>query len=123
MADVTKMSDRVIEYAERASAMAEAAQGKKSIRSRGLGRWLLLPAAGAGLYAMVRSGAVSRRARGAVNEAMTKAAELPDDLLSRVRQTPRRSTQRSASRNGATRRQATSARRRRTTARAKSSSR
>ena len=87
MNDVNKLSERVIEYAERMSAMADAAQGKKQIRSRGTSRWLLLPVAGAGLYAMARSKTFARQAKGAANEAKSLASELPDELLKRVRQT------------------------------------
>jgi len=85
MSDINRLSERVIEYAERASAMADAAQGKKRIRSTGLA-WLALPAAGAGLYALARSKSVTRQAKGAMAEVKTRATELPDDLLGLVRQ-------------------------------------
>ena len=53
MADVHKLSERVIDLAERSSAVADAAQGK-GVRRRGVPtRWILLPAAGAGLYALM----------------------------------------------------------------------
>ena len=86
MSDINKLSERVIEYAERASAMSDAAHGKKRIRGSGTMQWLLLPAAGAGLYAVMRSRTFTRQAKGAVNEAKTRAAELPDELLGLVRQ-------------------------------------
>jgi hypothetical protein len=127
MADVNKLSERVIEYAERASAMSDAAQGKKRIRTGGMARWLLLPAAGAGLYAMARSKAVTRQAKGALDEAKSRAAELPDELLSVVRQASKTSgvstsTSSSSSRNGSTQRRRSSSSPRRTT-RARASSR
>ena len=122
MSDVNKFSERVIEYAERASAMADAAQGRKRIRSSGAGRWLLLPAAGAGLYALARSKSVTRQARGAMNEAKVRASELPDELLSRVRESSQATEATSAS-NGAPRKRQTSSSRRKSSARTKASSR
>jgi hypothetical protein len=122
MSDVNKLSERVIEYAERASAVADAAQGKKRIRNGRLGRWLLLPAAGAGLYAMVRSKAFTRQAKSAVNEAKTRATELPDELMSRVGQTTKTSRT-SASRNGSSGRRTTSSNRRTSSSRKKTASR
>ena len=124
MADVNKLSERVIEYAERASAMSDAAQGKKRIRTGAMGRWLLLPAAGAGLYAMARNTAVKRQAKGALDEAKSLASELPEELMSRVRQTskaPSGTSSTAASRNGTTRRRKTSSSRRRSTRTAASS--
>ena len=55
MADIHKLSRQVIDYAvERAADVADAAKGKG--RSNAVGtRWLVLPAAGAALYALVRS--------------------------------------------------------------------
>jgi hypothetical protein len=122
MSTVNRLSEQVIEFAERASAMSDAAQGKKAVRSRGLGRWLLLPAAGAGLYAMAKNKTVTRRAKGAMDDAKARASELPDELLGRVRQTSQPSTT-SASRNGSASRRRTSTSRKRSTARSKASSR
>ena len=119
MNDINKLSERVIEYAERASAMSDAAQGKKRIRRSGTMRWMLLPAAGAGLYAMVRSKAFTRQAKDAVSEAKTRAAELPDELMGLVRQsssTSRTTSSSSAARNGSRRRSSTGTNRRKTTA-------
>ena len=53
VSDVNKLSERVIEYAERASAMADAAQGKKRIRSTGGGA---LADASGGWRRLVRDG-------------------------------------------------------------------
>ena len=117
MNEINKLSERVIEYAERASAMSDAAQGKKRIRSSGTMRWMLLPAAGAGLYAMVRSKAFTRQAKDAVSEAKTRAAELPDELMGLVRQSPSsRTTSSSAAKNGSGRRSSSGTSRRKTTA-------
>jgi hypothetical protein len=121
MSDVNRLSERVIEYAERASAMADAAQGKKRVRS-GVGSWLLLPAAGAGLYAIARSRSVTRQASDVMNGARVRASELPDELLGRIRQTSR-SASTAANRNGAPRRRQASSNRGRGSARTKSASR
>jgi hypothetical protein len=95
MADIHKFSERVIDYAERLSNVADAAQGKRMGRRRnGVSGWLLLPAAGAGLYAMVRSEFFSRQAKEVVDEAKTRASELPADLMKSVRQTTQKSRRR-----------------------------
>jgi hypothetical protein len=83
MNGVQKLSSRVIDYAERMSAMADAAEGKR--QPRHLTRWLVLPASGAALYALVRSESFSRGAKEVVGEAKTRASELPEDLVGRVR--------------------------------------
>jgi len=121
VSDVNKLSERVIEYAERASAMADAAQGKKRIRSAGLARWLILPAAGAGLYAMARSTSVTRQAKDAMTEVKSRATELPDELLGLVRESsqPARTESRS---NGTSRPRKRSSARKKTTARTKTAS-
>jgi hypothetical protein len=68
MAAVHEFSERVIDYAERLSDMADVAQGKhhRRVRTR---RWLLLPATGAALYAVLRSDMFSRQAKEVVEEA------------------------------------------------------
>jgi hypothetical protein len=85
MAAVHKFSERVIDYAERLSYIADAAQGKHHRRVR-TPRWLLLPATGAALYAVLRSDMFSRQAKEVVEEAKSRASDLPDDLVMRVRQ-------------------------------------
>ena len=87
MADVHKFSERVIDLAERTSAVADAAQGK-GVRRRGIPRrWLLLPAAGAGLYALTTNRSFKRQAKNAMNQAKERASDLPEDLVDRVQQT------------------------------------
>jgi hypothetical protein len=101
MADVHKLSERVIDLAERTSAVADAAQGK-GVRRRGPGaRWLLLPAVGAGLYALMTNGTFTRQAKSVMSQAKERASDLPDDLADRVQQatgqkTSSRSTGRSS---------------------------
>jgi hypothetical protein len=107
MADINKLSEQVIDLAERLADMSDAAKGKGS-RRRSTGRqWVVLPVAGAGLYALATSGSFARQARGVMNQAKARASELPDDLLSRIRQT----SQTSASGSGRQPRSRSSARR------------
>jgi hypothetical protein len=97
MAGIQKLSEQVIDYAERASDMADAAQGRHRRVGSTLTRWVVLPASGAALFALVRSNYVSRQARDVVDGAKTRASELPDDLMSRVRQVANGSTSTSRS--------------------------
>lgn len=94
MADtVHKFSDRMIDWAVRIENVSDAAKGK-AVRRRGPGtRWLLLPAAGAGLYAVATNRAFSRQAKDVMGQAKTRASELPDDLMGRLRQTAEKSSQ------------------------------
>jgi hypothetical protein len=97
------MSTQVIDYAERLSNMADAAEGKRR-HTRQTTRWLLLPVSGAAAYAFLKSDFFSRRAKDLVEDARTRAAELPDDLMTRVRQ----ATDASAGQDGSRRRSSTS---------------
>lgn len=83
---IQKLSAQVIDYAERVSDMADVAQGKHP-RRRAMPRWIALPASGAALYALVRSEYFSRQAKEVIDEAKSRAAELPDDLVTRIRDT------------------------------------
>lgn len=86
MADIHKLSDRVIDLAERMANVADAAQGKRRTGSTGMTRWIVLPAAGAALYGLVRTEFFTRQAKGVVDEAKTRASDLPNDLMTTVRQ-------------------------------------
>jgi hypothetical protein len=108
MTDIHKLSDKVIDLAERAANVADAAQGKRRTGSIGMTRWIMLPAAGAALYALVTTEFFTRQAKDVVDEAKTRASDLPNDLMKTVRQ-----TQKPAGRSGnrsQRRRQASSAR-------------
>lgn len=120
MNGVHKLSSHVIDYAERMSAVADAAQGKR--QPRNLMRWLVLPASGAALYALVRSESFSRSAKEVVGEAKTRASELPEDLVGRVRDATRSASQSSSSSSSSNGRSSASTPRRRTT-KSRSSSR
>jgi hypothetical protein len=108
MADVHKLSERVIDYAERTSAVADAAQGK-GLRRRQTGmRWLLLPAAGAGLYALMTNGSFTRKAREVMTEAKDRASDLPEELVDRVQEATGTTKSRPSSQKSATSRSRTS---------------
>ena len=92
MAGIQSISGQVIDYAERVSDMADAAQGRQRRVGSTLTRWVVLPASGAALFALARSNYVSRQAKDVVDGAKSRASELPDDLMSRVRQVANGST-------------------------------
>lgn len=85
MSGIHTFSARVIDYAERLSRIADAAEGKRP-QEGGRTRWIVLPATGAALYALVKSDFFSRRAKGVAREAKTLASELPDELMGRVQE-------------------------------------
>ena len=95
MNDIRKFSDHVIDLAERAANMADAAQGKRRTGSTGMTRWVMLPAAGAALYALVRTEFFTRQAKDVVDEAKTRASDLPNELMNSVRQTSQKPAGRS----------------------------
>ena len=100
MADIHRFSEKVVDLAERLEDVADAANGK-GIRRGSLGtRWLILPAVGAGLYALATNGSFARQARGVVDQAKTRASDLPDDLVARIRQASQKTSSRG---NGARR--------------------
>ena len=92
MADINRVSEQVLDYAQRFADVVDAAQGRGNRKGTLSARWLILPLAGAGAYALMTSGAFTRQARGVLNDAKERASELPGDLLGRVRQTGAGST-------------------------------
>jgi hypothetical protein len=100
MADMQKLSKQMVEYAERFADITDAAKGRGRSHSGKGTRWLILPAAGAGLYALF----TSKRTKGVIEEAKSRASDLPEDLVNRVRQTSQSSgdggTARRTSQNG-----------------------
>jgi hypothetical protein len=90
MRDFNKISKQAADVAERVADVADAARGEGPRKSGGGrwfgGRWLLLPAAGAAVYAVARRGSdVPRRAKDLVGQVKERASEMPDlDLLDRV---------------------------------------
>jgi len=85
MGTIQKLSSQVIDYAERVSDMADAAQGKHHQRTGLTTRWLLLPASGAALYALVKSDAFSRPAKEVMDEAKARRrAAVPGTMVERA---------------------------------------
>src|ERR1700745_80040 len=80
MADMNKFSEQVIDMAERFADITDAAQGRGNRKSTGA-RWLIIPAAGAGLYALGASGSFKRGAKKVMSQARERASELQDDLM------------------------------------------
>jgi hypothetical protein len=114
MGSIQRFSDTVIEYAERLSNVADAAAGKRAPGNRNGGavtttRWLFLPAAGAGLYALVKSDFFTRQAKEVMGDAKARASDLPTDLMNAVRQSSQKPTQQrsSTSQRSATQRSGT----------------
>lgn len=87
VADMHKFSRQMIDLAQRLDAITDAVEGKATGRAGRGTRWVLLPAVGAGIYALATNGSFARRTRGAVEQVKARAADLPEDLLKRVRQT------------------------------------
>jgi hypothetical protein len=86
MADMDKFSDRLIDLAERFADVTDAAQGRGNRHGGSFrARWLIIPAAGAGLFAL-GEGSVTRQAKSVAKQANDRAPELPDDLMKRVHQ-------------------------------------
>ena len=85
MADINKFAEQVIDFAERFADITDAAQGKGNRKGVGA-RWLVLPVAGAGLYALGTNGSFTRKTKKVMNQAKTRASELPNDLMNRVEQ-------------------------------------
>jgi hypothetical protein len=112
MADIYKFSDRVVDMGERLADVADAVQGKGNRKERGGSRWLLLPVAGAGLFALGASASFTRQAKSVFNQAKERASDLPEDLVDRVQQatgvTGSSQKRTSASRTGNQRRRKTS---------------
>ena len=88
MAEVNKMSEGLIDMAERFADVVDAAQGRGARKAGHGARWLILPAAGAGMYALATSSsAFARRTRKLMSRAKDRATDLPDaDLFGRVKE-------------------------------------
>jgi len=108
MADINKFAEQVVDLAERFADITDAAKGKGNRKGVGA-RWLVLPVAGAGLYALGSNGSFTRKTKKVMNQAKARASELPNDLMNRVEQVsggtesrsknaPRQTAQKSASR-------------------------
>jgi hypothetical protein len=110
VADIYKFSDRVVDMGERLADVADALQGKGNRNGRGGVRWLILPAAGAGLFALGTSRSFTRQAKSVFDQAKERASDLPEDLVGRVQQATG-ATANKASRSGSSGRSGGSRRR------------
>ena len=88
MAEVKKMSEGLIDMAERFADVVDAAEGRGARKAGNGAKWLILPAAGAGVYALATSSsAFARRTRKLMSRAKDRATDLPDaDLFGRVKE-------------------------------------
>jgi hypothetical protein len=88
MADVNKFSEGLIDVAERFADVVDAAQGRGGRNSGSGAKWLILPAAGAGAYALATSSSsLARKTRKLMSRAKDRATDLPDaDLVGRVKE-------------------------------------
>jgi hypothetical protein len=118
MAEMNRLSEGLIDAAERFADVVDAAQGNGARKGGHVARWLILPAASATAVALVTSGSgVARETRKLLGRAKDRATDLPDaDLFGRVQELTGRGSQ-SPSTNGQSRRTRSSTRRRRTTSR------
>ena len=117
MADMDRFSERLVDLAERFADVTDAAQGRGNRQGGIRARWFVVPAAAAGIYMLGASGSVRRQAGNVAKQAKDRAADLPDDLMSRVHRATRKTTTSGARSNGrSTKRSTTRARSRRRTA-------
>ena len=125
MADIDRFSERLVDLAERFADVTDAAQGRGNRQGGIRPRWFLLPVAAGGMYLLGASGSLRRQAGNVAKQAKERAAELPDDLMSRVHKATRKPTTSGAARsNGRSTRRSTGRTRSRSrrTARASSAS-
>jgi hypothetical protein len=117
MADMDRFSERLVDLAERFADVTDAAQGRGNRQGGIRARWFVVPAAAAGIYMLGASGSVRRQAGNVAKQAKDRAADLPDDLMSRVHRATRKTTTSGTRSNGrSTTRSTTRARSRRRTA-------
>ena len=117
MADMDRFSERLVDLAERVADVTDAAQGRGNRQGGIRARWFVVPAAAAGVYMLGASGSLRRQAGNVAKQAKDRAADLPDDLMSRVHRATRKPTTSGARSNGrSTTRSTTRARSRRRTA-------
>jgi hypothetical protein len=117
MADMDRFSERLVDLAERFADVTDAAQGRGNRQGGIRARWFVVPAAAAGIYMVGASGSLRRQAGNVAKQAKDRAADLPDDLMSRVHRATRKTTTSGARSNGrSTTKSTTRARSRRRTA-------
>jgi hypothetical protein len=102
MADMDRFSERLVDLAERLADVTDAAQGRGNRQGGIRARWFVVPAAAAGIYMLGASGSLRRQAGNVAKQAKDRAADLPDDLMSRVHRATRKTTTSGARSNGRT---------------------
>jgi hypothetical protein len=100
MADIDTFSERLVDLAERFADVTDAAQGRGNRQGGIRARWFVVPAAAAGIYMLGASGSLRRQAGNVAKQAKDRAADLPDDLMSRVHRATRKTTTSGARSNG-----------------------
>jgi hypothetical protein len=114
MADVNRFSEGLIDMAERFADVVESAQGHGPRKGGPGAKWLILPAAGAGAYALATSSSgFARQTRRLMSRAKDRATDLPDaDLLGRVKEVTGLAEQSASGSDGQTQKARTSQNRR-----------
>ena len=100
MADIDTFSERLVDLAERFADVTDAAQGRGNRQGGIRARWFVVPAAAAGIYMLGASGSLRRQAGNVAKQAKDRAADLPDDLMSRVHRATRKTATSGARSNG-----------------------
>jgi hypothetical protein len=100
MADIDTFSERLVDLAERFADVTDAAQGRGNRQGGIRARWFVVPAAAAGIYMLGASGSLRRQAGNVAKQAKDRAADLPDDLMSRVHRATRKTTTSGSRSNG-----------------------
>ena len=100
MADIDRMSERLVDLAERFADVTDAAQGRGNRQGGIRARWFVVPAAAAGVYMLGASGSLRRQAGNVAKQAKDRASDLPDDLMSRVHRATRKTPTSRAGSNG-----------------------
>src|SRR4030095_9445625 len=100
MADIDRFSERLVDLAERFADVTDAAQGRRNRQGGSRVRWVVVPAAAAGMRMLGASGSLRRQAGNVAKQAKDRAADLPDDLMSRVHRATRKTTTSGARSNG-----------------------
>lgn len=114
MADMDRFSERLVDLAERFADVTDAAQGRGNRQGGIRARWFVVPAAAAGIYMLGASGSLRRQAGNVAKQAKDRAADLPDDLMTRVHRATRKNPSSGTRSNGrSTTRSTTRARSRR----------
>ena len=101
MRDANKVSEQLIDMAERFADVVDAAEGRGGRKNSVQTKWLVLPAAGAAVYALATSSSgMARQTRAWMRRAKDRATDLPDaDLFNRVKEVSGTETPSSSSRS------------------------